>query len=64
MGQRVGAAIVARVPVTLEDLRSHCRELLAYFKLPERLLIVDEIPYNDTGKINRGQLGALIADGS
>jgi len=64
MGQRVGAAIVARAPVTLEDLRSHCRELLAYFKLPERLLIVDEIPYNDTGKINRGQLGALIADGS
>jgi long-chain acyl-CoA synthetase len=64
MGQRVGAAIVARVPVTLEDLRSHCRELLAYFKLPERLLVVDEIPYNDTGKINRGQLGALIADGS
>jgi acyl-CoA synthetase (AMP-forming)/AMP-acid ligase II len=30
--------------VTLEDLRSHCRELIAYFKLPERLIIVDEIP--------------------
>ena len=64
MGQRVGAAIVARGPVTLEDLRSHCRELIAYFKLPERLIIVDEIPYNDTGKVNRGRLGALIADGS
>jgi acyl-CoA synthetase (AMP-forming)/AMP-acid ligase II len=62
MGQRVGAAVVARSPVTLEDLRSHCRELIAYFKLPERLLIVDHIPYNDTGKINRRQLAALIAD--
>ena len=64
MGQRVGAAVVARTGVTLEDLRSHCRELIAYFKLPERLIIVDEIPYNTTGKVNRGQLGTLIADGT
>jgi acyl-CoA synthetase (AMP-forming)/AMP-acid ligase II len=64
MGQRVGAAVVARAPVTLEELRSHCRELIAYFKAPERLLIVDHIPYNETGKINRRQLAALIADGT
>jgi acyl-CoA synthetase (AMP-forming)/AMP-acid ligase II len=62
MGQRVGAAVVARVPVTLEELRSHCRELIAYFKLPERLMFVDQIPYNATGKINRRQLAALITD--
>jgi acyl-CoA synthetase (AMP-forming)/AMP-acid ligase II len=64
MGQRVGAAVVARTPVTLEDLRSHCHELIAYFKLPERLIIVDQIPYNATGKVNRRQLGTLIADGA
>jgi acyl-CoA synthetase (AMP-forming)/AMP-acid ligase II len=64
MGQRVGAAVVARRPVTLEELRSHCRELIAYFKLPERLILVDEIPYNDTGKVNRRQLGALIVTAS
>jgi long-chain acyl-CoA synthetase len=64
MGQRVGAAVVARAPVTLDDLRSHCRELIAYFKLPERLIIVDEIPYNDTGKVNRRALGTLIAHGA
>jgi len=61
MGQRVGAAVVARSAVTLEDLRSHCRELIAYFKLPERLIVLDEIPYNETGKVNRAQLAALIA---
>jgi acyl-CoA synthetase (AMP-forming)/AMP-acid ligase II len=64
MGQRVGAAVVARSPLTLEELRSHCRELIAYFKLPERLKVVDHIPYNDTGKVNRRQLAALIADGT
>jgi acyl-CoA synthetase (AMP-forming)/AMP-acid ligase II len=62
MGQRVGAAVVARLPVTLEELRLHCRERIAYFKLPERLMIVDRIPYNETGKVNRRQLAALIAD--
>ena len=62
LGQRVGAAVVACAPVTLDDLRSHCRDLIAYFKLPERLAIVDHIPYSSTGKVNRRQLAALIAD--
>lgn len=64
MGQRVGAAVVARVPVTLEELRSHCRERIAYFKLPERLMMLERIPYTETGKVNRRQLAALIADGA
>jgi len=64
MGQRVGAAVVARLPITLDELRSHCRDRIAYFKLPERLMIVDRLPYSETGKINRRQLAALIADPS
>jgi len=63
LGQRVGAAVVASAPVTLDELRSHCRELIAYFKLPERLSIVDHIPYNATGKVSRRQIASLIADG-
>jgi acyl-CoA synthetase (AMP-forming)/AMP-acid ligase II len=62
MGQRVGAAVMARRPVTLDELRSHCRDRIAYFKLPERLAIVDHIPYSDTGKVNRRQLAQLIAE--
>jgi acyl-CoA synthetase (AMP-forming)/AMP-acid ligase II len=62
MGQRVGVAVVARLPVTLDELRSHCRDRIAYFKLPERLMIVDRIPYSETGKVNRRQLAALISE--
>ena len=62
LGQRVGAAVVACAPVTLDELRSHCRESIAYFKLPERLVIVEDIPYTSTGKINRRELAALIAN--
>ncbi|HUO41218.1 MAG TPA: fatty acid--CoA ligase family protein [Mycobacterium sp.] len=47
LGQRVGVAVVARSPVTLEELRSHCRELIAHFKLPERLMLLDQIPHNE-----------------
>jgi acyl-CoA synthetase (AMP-forming)/AMP-acid ligase II len=62
MGQRVGAAVVAHLPVTLEELRSHCRDRIAYFKLPERLIIVDHIPYSETGKVNRRLLALVITD--
>jgi acyl-CoA synthetase (AMP-forming)/AMP-acid ligase II len=62
MGQRVGAAVVARRPVTLDELRSHCRDRIAYFKRPERLIVVDHIPYSETGKVSRRQLAALIAE--
>ncbi|MCV7413215.1 acyl-CoA synthetase [Mycobacterium florentinum] len=61
LGQRVGAAVVVCAPVTIDELRAHCRELIAYFKLPERLAIVDSIPYSATGKVNRDQLATLIA---
>jgi long-chain acyl-CoA synthetase len=60
LGQRVGVALAACAPVTLEELRAHCRELIAYFKLPERLALVDDIPYSSTGKVNRRELAALI----
>jgi acyl-CoA synthetase (AMP-forming)/AMP-acid ligase II len=62
MGQRVGVAVVARLPVTLDELRSHCRDRIAYFKLPERLMIVDHMPYSETGKVNRRRLATLIAE--
>jgi acyl-CoA synthetase (AMP-forming)/AMP-acid ligase II len=62
MGQRVAAAVVARLPITLEELRGYCGDRIANFKLPERLMIVDHIPYSETGKVNRRRLAALIAD--
>ena len=58
MGSRVGVALVTAGPVTLDDLRAHCASHLAAFKLPERLVVVEEIPYNDFGKVDRRRLRA------
>lgn len=64
LGQRVGAAVVTRAAVTLDELRAHCRDMIAYFKLPERLAVVDDIPYNATGKVDRRRLADLILERS
>jgi acyl-CoA synthetase (AMP-forming)/AMP-acid ligase II len=60
MGHRVGVAAVIDGSMTIEDLRDFCRGRIAPFKMPERLLVVDELPYNDFGKVDRKALRALI----
>ncbi len=61
MGHRVGVAAVVDGDMTIEELRDFCRGRIAAFKMPERLLVVDELPYNDFGKVDRKALRALIA---
>jgi acyl-CoA synthetase (AMP-forming)/AMP-acid ligase II len=61
MGNRVGCAIVGRDPITDDALRDFCTGRIANFKLPERLMFVDEIPYNDFGKVDRKELRARFA---
>jgi acyl-CoA synthetase (AMP-forming)/AMP-acid ligase II len=63
MGSRVGAAVVAREEVTVGELRDHCRGRIANFKLPEVVVLVDELPYNDFGKVDRRALRELLAGG-
>jgi long-chain acyl-CoA synthetase len=61
LGERVGAAVVARQAVTPEELRDHCGQHLARFKVPEMLVFVDQIPYDDLGKVRRRSLATMIA---
>ncbi len=56
MGNRVGVAVVVREPVTVDDLRAFCTGRIAGFKLPELLVVLEEIPYNDFGKVDRKKL--------
>lgn len=58
MGSRVGVAVMLSGALSLDELREHCAARLAAFKLPERLIVVEEIPYNDFGKVDRKRLRA------
>jgi long-chain acyl-CoA synthetase len=60
MGERVGAAIVARRALTLAEVREHCARHLARFKAPERIALVDEIPRTALWKVSRKAIAELV----
>lgn len=42
-------------------LRDWCRERLAGYKVPRRIIVLDEMPRNPTGKIMRRELSSMLA---
>ncbi len=55
----IGVAFVVAVdgnPPTLESLRAHCRTVLADYKAPDRLQIVDTLPLTPIGKVDKRAL--------
>ncbi len=63
MGERIGAAVVAKPgeTITLEELTSYLKEQgMAVFKLPEKLLCLDELPHNATGKVVRREVKEIL----
>jgi fatty-acyl-CoA synthase len=41
-----------------EDLRDHCRERLARFKVPRTVMLVEELPRSSMGKVQKDELRA------
>jgi O-succinylbenzoic acid--CoA ligase len=56
-GEAVTAYVVERRPVSDYDLLSFCRERLAGYQVPKRIVRVESLPRNATGKLLRGRLG-------
>jgi len=59
LGERIGVAVVPQPgqAISLDDLTDYLRQQgLAIFKLPERLIEVDALPMNATGKVLRAEL--------
>jgi fatty-acyl-CoA synthase len=54
-GEVVAAWIVPKVgsSVTPEEVRAHCRDQIAYFKVPQYVMIVEHLPRTVTGKIRK-----------
>lgn len=63
-GERACACIVARDPSRpplLEELCEHLRQLgLSYRKLPEELVVLDELPRTPSGKVDKQALRARL----
>lgn len=63
-GEEVAAFVVPRQRgpdvVSGDALISHCRELLAPYKAPRQIFLLDELPKNGVGKIRKDQLAARL----
>ena len=64
-GEVVAVAVVARADTAIieADLRSHCRAGLAGYKVPRRVLVLDELPRTGAGKILKRELRAPFWEG-
>ncbi len=56
-GEAVTAYVVERQPVSDYDLLAFCRERLAGYQVPKRVVRVSELPRNAGGKLLRNRLG-------
>ncbi len=66
LDQTVAAAVVLRpgAATAAEALQRHCRETLAAYKLPRRIVFVDAdaLPLTSTGKLQRNRLAELFSE--
>ena len=64
LGQRVAAVVVTVDGEDLDpgDLRAFAAERLARYKLPQRIVFADDLPYSNLGKVSRQELAAVILE--
>jgi long-chain acyl-CoA synthetase len=57
-GEMVVAAVELKPGATLDEegLRAHCRDLLAAYKIPRRIVLIEDMPRSMLGKILRKQV--------
>jgi len=58
-GEAVRAFVVLRRELSVEEIRAHCKRLLASYKVPARVSFLSEIPKNAVGKALRRELRVL-----
>ena len=55
-GESVKALVVARAPVTSEELVAFARARLAGYKLPRSIELVEDLPHTPSGKVLKHEL--------
>lgn len=61
LGEDVAAAVVVRSPTTERELQDVVRARLAEHKVPHRIVLVDRLPRNPSGKVVKADVRALLA---
>ena len=56
MGEAVGTCVVRSADVTESEIIEFCVTQMASFKVPQKIVFIDEVPRNLLGKILRGDI--------
>ncbi len=64
LGQDVAAAVVLASPATTRQLQDFVRSRLSEPKTPHRVVVVDQLPRNASGKVLKRELPALLDAGA
>ena len=59
-GESVGLCVVPRAAVTEQELVEFCRGHLSPFKVPHRIVFLEELPRNAVGKVTRNALRGVF----
>ncbi|MFT5196175.1 MAG: malonyl-CoA/methylmalonyl-CoA synthetase [Cellvibrionaceae bacterium] len=61
-GEKITAVIILRdgYAPSEKNIMDYCREKLAAYKIPRRVLFVDELPRNSIGKVQKARLRAQV----
>lgn len=63
-GEKVRAFVVTTLPApSAESIIAHCREHLSAYKVPQKIVFVDELPKSPIGKILRRELRTTVLAG-
>jgi long-chain acyl-CoA synthetase len=62
LGERVAAGVVLDegVEMSVDDISERCRQELAKYKVPERIVVLPTVPRNAMGKIDRTAVRGLV----
>ena len=60
LGERAAALVVSTTPLTIDEVRSGLAEAgFPKFKWPEMVYLVDDLPQNRVGKLDRQEAGSV-----
>jgi acyl-CoA synthetase (AMP-forming)/AMP-acid ligase II len=60
LGEDIHAAVVLKAEASEKELLAHCSTMLANFKVPKQIHILDQLPRGATGKLQRLAMAKLL----
>ncbi|BAY73662.1 AMP-dependent synthetase and ligase [Nostoc linckia NIES-25] len=63
LGEDIHAAVVLKAEVSEKELLAHCSTMLANFKVPKQIHILEQLPRGATGKLQRLAMAKLLGIG-